>query len=96
MSNLTQPPKKVFEVDSCVTFASFLFFTDGENLIVQTNDIELGNTLKEFSGKVKFPVRVLTDLLTGITPLVIDFESEKKNFTLTIYNPTVKLLEEGV
>ncbi len=96
MSNLTQPPQKAFVVDSLVNFSQFVFFVDGENLIVQTNDVELGNTLKDFSGKVKFPVKVLADLFVwGANPIVIEFESEEKNFLLTIYQPKIKQLEEG-
>lgn len=95
MSNLTQPPQKVFLVDSLVNFSQFIFFLAGDDLIIQTNDVELGNTLKDFSGKVKSPTKVLVDLITGANPIVIYFESEEKNYSLTIYQPIIKQIEEG-
>lgn len=97
MSNSTQPPVKVFEVRSIVNdFTNFLFFLDGDNIIVQTNDIELGNTLKDFSGKVQSLTKLLVDLITGVNPLHIEFLSKEKSFTLTILQPIIKQLEEGV
>lgn len=96
MSNLTQPPKKVFEVHSITNVTKYVFLSDGEDIIVQTNDPELGNTLKQVSGKVQFPVKVLTDLITGTNPLQIDFKSSEKSTTLVIYQPIIKLIEEGV
>ena len=95
MSNLTQPPQKVFLVDSLVNFSQFIFFLSGDDIIIQTNDVELGNTLKDFSGKVKSPTKVLVDLITGANPIIIDFESEEKNYSLTIYQPIIKQIEEG-
>ncbi len=95
MSNLTQVPQKVFLVDSLANVTTFIFFLAGDDLIVQTNDVELGNTLKDFSGKVKAPAAVLVDLIKGTNPLVIDFESEEKNYSLTIYQPVIKRIEEG-
>ena len=81
MSKLTQQPEKVFEVHSITNVTKYVFLSDGENIIVQTHDPELGNTLKQVSGKVQSPVKVLTDLITGVSPLQIDFEStEKKRF----------------
>jgi len=95
MSKLTQQPEKVFEVHSITNVTKYVFLSDGENIIVQTHDPELGNTLKQVSGKVQSPVKVLTDLITGVSPLQIDFESTEKKDSLVIYQPIIKLIEEG-
>lgn len=91
MSKLTQQPKKVFEVNSFANVTKYVFLSDGENIVVKTHDPELGNTSKEQSGKVQFPVKVLTDLITGVDPLQIDFASTEKKVPLVIYQPIIKL-----
>lgn len=95
MSKLTQQPEKVFEVHSITNVTKYVFLSDGENIIVQTHDPEFGSTSKEHSGKVQSPVKVLTDLITGVARLQIDFESTEKEAPLVIYQPTIKLTEEG-
>lgn len=92
MSKLTQQPKKVFEVRTRVQEAyTYIFLLKGNSLIVQTITGS-GFTLKELSGQVKYPVKVLAELIAGANSIEIEFKRKGKDSTLTIMRPIVKQL----